>query len=179
LAGNLALFHKLEKTELPLGLLILRVQHGVLSSFHSLAPPPTYKYWRRDCVFYFSLPLPPSLLAFPLAKVLSEHVFLRTIPVLNFKGGDLRTFCIFGDGSEEGSIKRVDDNCARLVEDDSVPPRRPGSSGLRLCGRCDTSAQGLIGLIGYSYQQVAIFSEADLQKTLRLSMLGLEESGDG
>ena len=84
---------------------------------------PTYKYRRRDCVFYFSLPLLPNLLAFPLAKVLSELIFLRTIPVLNFKGGSLRTFCIFGDGPEEGSIKRADDKCARLSKDDSVPPR--------------------------------------------------------
>ena len=125
------MFRKLEKTELPLGLLILRVQRGVLSSFHFVAmrvvglsrSPPTYKYRRRDCVFYFSLPLLPSLLAFCFAKVLSERRFLRTNLVLNFKSGALRTLCIFGDGSEEGSIKRAYDNCARLVEDDSIPPR--------------------------------------------------------
>ena len=46
--------------------------------------------------------------------------------------------------------------------------------------RCDTPVQGLIGLIGYSYQQVATsFPEADLQRTLRLSVLGPEQFGDG
>jgi hypothetical protein len=45
---------------------------------------------------------------------------------------------------------------------------------------CDIPAQDLIGLIGYSYQQVATsFSEADLQRIPRLSMLGLEQIGDG
>ena len=45
---------------------------------------------------------------------------------------------------------------------------------------CDTPAQGLIGLIGYSYQQVAIsFPEAGLQRTPRLSVLGPEKFGDG
>ena len=45
---------------------------------------------------------------------------------------------------------------------------------------CDIPTQGLIGLIGYSYQQVAtFFLEADLQRTLRLSVLGLEQFGDG
>ena len=142
MVGNLALFRKLEKTELPLGLLNLtRAARGSFV-FPLARPPPTYKYWRRDCVFYFSLPLLPSLLAFCFAKVLSECRLLRTNLVLNFKSGALRTLCIFGDGSEEGSIKRADNNCARLVEDDSVPPRRPGSSGLRLCGRCQGSTDG-------------------------------------
>ena len=45
---------------------------------------------------------------------------------------------------------------------------------------CDTPAQCLIGLIGYSYQQVATSSpEAGLQRTSRLSMLGPEQFGDG
>jgi len=45
---------------------------------------------------------------------------------------------------------------------------------------CDILAQGLTGLIGYSYQQVATsFSEANLQRTPRLSMLGPEQFGDG
>ena len=45
---------------------------------------------------------------------------------------------------------------------------------------CDTPAQGLIGLIGYSYQQVATsFPEAGLQRTPRLSVLGPEQFGDG
>ena len=44
---------------------------------------------------------------------------------------------------------------------------------------CDTLAQGLIRLIGYSYQQVAtIFPEADPERTPRLSVLGLEQSRD-
>ena len=51
--------------------------------------------------------------------------------MLRFKSGDLGTIYIFGDGSEEGSIKEANDHCTRLVEDDAVPPRRPGSS--RLC----------------------------------------------
>jgi len=46
--------------------------------------------------------------------------------------------------------------------------------------KCDTPAQGFIGLIGYSYQQVATsFPEAGLQKTPRLSVLGPEKFGDG
>jgi hypothetical protein len=45
---------------------------------------------------------------------------------------------------------------------------------------CNIPAQGLIGLIGYSYQQVATsFSEAHLQRTMRLSVLGLEQFQDG
>ena len=44
---------------------------------------------------------------------------------------------------------------------------------------CDTPAQGLIGLIGYSYKQVAtFFPEAGLQRTPRLSVLGPEKFGD-
>ena len=40
---------------------------------------------------------------------------------------------------------------------------------------CNTPAQGLIGLIGYSYQQVATsFLEAHLLRTPRLSVFGLE-----
>ena len=45
---------------------------------------------------------------------------------------------------------------------------------------CDTPIQGLIGLIGYSYQQVATsFPEVGLQRTPRLSVLGPEKFGDG
>ena len=45
---------------------------------------------------------------------------------------------------------------------------------------CDTPAHGLIGLIGYSYQQVAtFFPKAGLQRTPRLSVLGPEKFGDG
>ena len=45
---------------------------------------------------------------------------------------------------------------------------------------CDTPTHGLIGLIEYSYQQVATsFSKAGLQKTPRLSVLGPEKLGDG
>ena len=45
---------------------------------------------------------------------------------------------------------------------------------------CDTPAQGLIGLIGYSYQQVATsFPGADLERTLKLSVIGLEQFRDG
>ena len=44
----------------------------------------------------------------------------------------------------------------------------------------ETSAQSLIGLIGYSYQQVTTsFSEAGLQRTPRLSVLGPKKFGDG
>jgi hypothetical protein len=40
---------------------------------------------------------------------------------------------------------------------------------------CDILAQGLIGLIGYSYQQVATsFLETHQQRTPRLSVLGPE-----
>ena len=70
----------------------------------------------------------------------------------------------------EGSL------CPRELSDVSGP-------GLGEAGRyviCDTPAQGLIGLIGYSYQQVAIsFPEAGLQRTPRLSVLGPEKFGDG
>jgi hypothetical protein len=41
---------------------------------------------------------------------------------------------------------------------------------------CDILTQGLIGLIEYSYHQgIPSFSEARLQKTPRLSVLGLEQ----
>ena len=47
-------------------------------------------------------------------------------------------------------------------------------------GSCDTPAQSLIGLIGYSYQQDATsFPKAGLQRTPRLSVLGPEQFGDG
>ena len=40
--------------------------------------------------------------------------------------------------------------------------------------------KGLIGLIEYSYQQVATsFPEPDLERTLKLSVLGLEQFRDG
>ena len=40
---------------------------------------------------------------------------------------------------------------------------------------CNIPAQGLIGLIGYSYRQVATsFLEARLLRTPRLSVIGLE-----
>jgi len=45
---------------------------------------------------------------------------------------------------------------------------------------CNIPAQGLIGLIGYSYQQVATsFSQGHLQRTLKLNVLGLEKFKDG
>ena len=45
---------------------------------------------------------------------------------------------------------------------------------------CDILAQGLIGLIGYSYQQVATsFPEANSKRTPRLSVLGSEQFEDG
>jgi hypothetical protein len=45
---------------------------------------------------------------------------------------------------------------------------------------CDILAQGLIGLIGYSYQQDASsFLKAYLERTYRLSVLDLEQSLDG
>jgi hypothetical protein len=41
--------------------------------------------------------------------------------------------------------------------------------------KCNIPAQGLTGLIGYSYQQVATsFLEAHLERTPKLSVLGLE-----
>jgi len=47
-------------------------------------------------------------------------------------------------------------------------------------GRCDIPAQGLIELIEYSCQQVATsFPEANLERTLKLSVLGLEQFRDG
>ena len=50
----------------------------------------------------------------------------------------------------------------------------------RVLGSCDIPVQGLIGLIEYSCQQVAtIFSEADLKRTLKLSVLGLKQFRDG
>jgi hypothetical protein len=45
---------------------------------------------------------------------------------------------------------------------------------------CDILAHGLIGSIEYSYQQGASsFLEAYLERTSRLSLLGLEKSWDG
>jgi hypothetical protein len=45
---------------------------------------------------------------------------------------------------------------------------------------CDILAQGLIGLIEYSYhQRIPYFLEAHLQKTLGLSVLGPEQYYDG
>jgi hypothetical protein len=45
---------------------------------------------------------------------------------------------------------------------------------------CDILAQGLIKLIKYPYQQDAsCFSEAYLERTSKLSMLGLEQFGMG
>ena len=45
---------------------------------------------------------------------------------------------------------------------------------------CDTPAQGLIGLIRYSYQQVAtFFPEANIQRTPKLSVFDSEKFGYG
>ena len=46
---------------------------------------------------------------------------------------------------------------------------RSGSGGSSSCpsAACDTPAQGLIGLIGYSYQQVATFFRKPVSKELR------------
>jgi hypothetical protein len=45
---------------------------------------------------------------------------------------------------------------------------------------CDILAQGLIGLIEYSYHQgIPSFSEACLQRTPGLSVLGLKQFQDG
>jgi hypothetical protein len=45
---------------------------------------------------------------------------------------------------------------------------------------CDILAQGLIGLIEYSYHQgIPSFPEAHLQRTLGLSVLGPEQFQDG
>ena len=50
----------------------------------------------------------------------------------------------------------------------------------RMLGAGQIPAQGLIGLIEYSCQQVVTsFPEAGLQRTPRLSMLGPEKFGDG
>ena len=135
LAGNLALARRPERTDIPLGLLISRVQRGVLASFHfAVACGNSINSGAVTAVFfYFSPSLLSSLLASRFAKVVSERRFLRTNLVLNFKSGALRTLSIFGDGSEEESIGRSDDHCTWLVQNDSVPPRRLGSSRLRLC----------------------------------------------
>jgi hypothetical protein len=46
--------------------------------------------------------------------------------------------------------------------------------------KCDILAQGLIELIEYSYQQgVSSFSEAYLERTSKLSVLGLGQFGMG
>ena len=65
----------------------------------------------------------------------------------------------------------------RLARESTVRDK----SGVGIKGvQCDTPAQGLIGLIGYSYQQIVTsFSEAGLQRTQRLSVLGPEQFGDG
>jgi hypothetical protein len=45
---------------------------------------------------------------------------------------------------------------------------------------CDIPAQGLIGLIGYSYHQgIPSFLKAHLQRTLGLSVLGPEQFQNG
>jgi hypothetical protein len=45
---------------------------------------------------------------------------------------------------------------------------------------CDILAQGLIGLIEYSYHHgIPSFSEAHLQRTLGLNVLGLEQFQNG
>jgi hypothetical protein len=45
---------------------------------------------------------------------------------------------------------------------------------------CDILAQGLIGLIEYSYHQdIPSFLKAHLQRTLELSVLGPEQFQDG
>jgi hypothetical protein len=45
---------------------------------------------------------------------------------------------------------------------------------------CNILAEGSIGLIGYSHQQIATyFLEAHLQRTPKLSVLGQEQFKDG
>jgi hypothetical protein len=55
-----------------------------------------------------------------------------------------------------------------------------GDVGLLSRVDCDILAQGLIGLIEYSYHQGTPFlSKAHLKRTLGLSVLGLEQFQDG
>jgi hypothetical protein len=55
-----------------------------------------------------------------------------------------------------------------------------GDVGLLRGVDCDILAQGLIGLIEYSYHEVIpSFLKAHLQRTPRLSVLGLEQFQDG
>ena len=63
-----------------------------------------------------------GLLASSLAKFLSEFI-LRIHLAQHLKGGDLGTISIFGDGSEEGSVKGANDHHTRPVEDDAIPTR--------------------------------------------------------
>jgi hypothetical protein len=55
-----------------------------------------------------------------------------------------------------------------------------GDIGLLRGVDCDILAQGLIGLIEYSYHQdIPSFLKAHLQRTLELSVLGPEQFQDG
>jgi hypothetical protein len=55
-----------------------------------------------------------------------------------------------------------------------------GDVGLLRGVDCDILAQGLIGLIEYSYHQdIPSFLKAHLQRTLELSVLGPEQFQDG
>ena len=144
-------FEDFERTELPPGLLILDTQRGARLSFHLAAPPvlgfsrspPPLNSGAASCVCITSRRiLLYSLLASPVVKILSEVVLRRTPFAQHFKSGDLRTSCIFGYGSEEGSVKRAYDHRTRPVEDDAIPTRRPGSSWLHLRGRRSPASDG-------------------------------------
>jgi hypothetical protein len=80
-----------------------------------------------------------------------------------------------------GTISIVDSNvCVNMWETAYALPVWRRTHGGRSVTACDIPAQGLIGLIGYSYKQVTTsFPEAGLQRTPRLSVLGPEKFGDG
>ena len=71
------------------------------------------------------------------------------------------------------------EKCHFMVREGIVLGHRVSERGIEV-DRCDIPTQGLIGLIGYLYQQAATsFPEADLQRTPRLSVLSPEQFGDG
>ena len=81
------------------------------------------------------------------------------------------------DDVKTGSLTRGTSGDLLLRE--ASEPLAFTSLGLKIGGGCETRTRGLIGLIEYSYHQGASsFLEACLERTSRLSVLGLEQFQD-
>jgi hypothetical protein len=77
-------------------------------------------------------------------------------------------------------VIKADEEVSRLMSRGGDVPQWYAKLVVKLMGYCDILAQGLIGLIEYSYHQsIPSFPEAHLQRTPGLNVLDPEQFHDG